>query len=39
MNTDFGQDTQATHALAFNVLHSNIRKYIVSTTKKLGNNK
>ena len=36
-NTYFSQDTQATQALAFNVLHSNIQKYIVSTTKKVGN--
>ena len=39
MNTFFSQDTQATHAIAFNVLHSNIRKYIVNTMKKEGNNK
>ena len=41
MNTQtyFSQDTQAIHALVFNVLHSNIQKYNVSTTKKVDNNK
>ena len=36
-DASFSQDNQATHALAFNALHSNIRKYVVITTKKVGN--